>query len=43
MILAHIAGIPIEESLLAMGPVGLLAAGVWIRSIRHRIAQMRSR
>jgi hypothetical protein len=43
MILAHIAGIPIEEGLLAMGPVGVLAAGLWLRAVRQRLAQLRSR
>jgi hypothetical protein len=40
--LAHIAGMPVEEGLLAMGPVGLLAASLWVRSVRLRIAARRS-
>ena len=42
MIVAHIAGIPLEEGLLAMGPVGFLAASLWLRSLRLRIAARRS-
>ena len=40
--LAHIARIPVEEGLLAMGPVGVLAASLWVRSLRLRIAARRS-
>jgi hypothetical protein len=45
MILAHIAGIPVEESLLSLGPVGLVGLGVAMRSVlaRFRRAQDTSR
>jgi len=33
MIIAHIAGIPVEESLLSLGPVGLVGIGVAVRSV----------
>jgi hypothetical protein len=37
MILAHIAGIPVEESLLSLGPVGLVGIGVVVRSVLARL------
>jgi hypothetical protein len=37
MILAHIGGIPVEESLLSLGPVGLVGLGVALRSMLARI------
>ena len=45
MILAHIGGIPIEESLLGLGPVGLLGMSLAVRSVlaRFRRAQESSR
>jgi hypothetical protein len=33
MIIAHIAGIPVEESLLSLGPVGLIGISVAVRSV----------
>jgi hypothetical protein len=33
MIIAHIAGIPVEESLLSLGPVGLVGISVAVRSV----------
>jgi len=36
-ILAHIAGIPIEESLLSLGPVGLVGIGVVVRSVLAKL------
>jgi hypothetical protein len=33
MIIAHIAGIPVEESLLTLGPVGLIGISVAVRSV----------
>jgi hypothetical protein len=35
-ILAHIAGIPVEESLLSLGPVGVLGVSVALRSVLAR-------
>jgi len=36
MIVAHIAGIPVEETLLALAPVGAAGAGVWFAQIARR-------
>ena len=33
MIIAHIAGIPVEESLLSLGPIGLVGISVAVRSV----------
>ena len=33
MVIAHIAGIPVEESLLSLGPVGLVGISVAVRSV----------
>jgi hypothetical protein len=35
-VLAHIAGIPVEESLLSLGPVGLLGVSLAVRSVLAR-------
>jgi hypothetical protein len=37
MILAHIGGIPVEEGLLALGPVGLVGISVALRSVLVRL------
>ena len=37
MIRAHIGGIPVEESLLSLGPIGLVGIGVAVRSVLARI------
>jgi hypothetical protein len=34
--LAHIGGVPVEESLLALGPVGLVGISVALRSVLAR-------
>jgi predicted alpha/beta-hydrolase family hydrolase len=36
MILAHIAGVPVEETLLALAPVGVAGVGVWFAQLTHR-------
>ena len=36
MILAHIGGLPLEEGLLSLGPVGLVGLGVVVRSMLAR-------
>ena len=36
MILAHIAGVPVEETLLAFAPVGVTGVGVWLAGLAHR-------
>ena len=36
MILAHIAGVPVEEMRLAFAPVGVTGVGVWLASLAHR-------
>ena len=40
MILAHIGGIPVEESLLTLGPVGLVGLGVAVRSVLWRLRRV---
>lgn len=39
--LAHIAGIPVEETLLSFGPVGAVAAGAVVASARARARRLR--
>lgn len=41
MIFAHIAGIPVEETLAAFGPVWLLGAGVGLHVARGRLRRLR--
>lgn len=41
--LAHIAGIPVEETALSFGPVMLLASGVATSRIRDRVRESRRR
>ena len=36
MILAHIAGVPVEETLLALAPAGVTGFGVWLASLANR-------
>jgi hypothetical protein len=36
-VIAHIAGIPVEESLLSLGPVGLVGISVAVRSALARL------
>lgn len=43
MVLAHIAGIPVEETALSFGPVVLLAGGVAGARIRDRVRDGRRR
>jgi len=43
MVLAHIAGIPVEETALSFGPVVLLAGGVASARIRDRLRDGRRR
>jgi hypothetical protein len=43
MVLAHIAGIPVEETALSFGPVVLLAGGVASARIRERLRDGRRR
>lgn len=37
MIIAHIAGIPVEESLLSLGPIGVVGIGVVVRSMLAKL------
>jgi hypothetical protein len=37
VILAHIGGLPVEEGLLSLGPVGLLGITVAVRSVLARL------
>ena len=43
MILAHIAGIPVEETLLSLGPVGLAGLGMLAFAARGRLCSARTR
>ena len=36
MITAHIAGVPVEETLLALAPVGIAGVGLWLGQLTHR-------
>jgi hypothetical protein len=36
VILAHIAGVPVEETFLALAPVGVAGVGVWFAQLAHR-------
>jgi hypothetical protein len=36
VILAHIAGVPVEETFLALAPVGIAGVGVWFSQLVHR-------
>jgi len=42
MILAHIAGIPVEETLLSFGPVGLTGLGMAAFAARGRLRALRA-
>ena len=37
MVIAHIAGIPVEETLLALAPVGATGLGVWFAQVARRL------
>ncbi len=43
MIFAHIAGIPVEETLLSFGPLGLAGAGMVAFAARGRLRSLRGR
>ena len=43
MILAHIAGIPVEETLLSFGPIGAVGIGIAIATARERVEALRAR
>ena len=38
MIAAHIAGIPVEETLLSLAPIGAVGIGIALATARERIA-----
>jgi hypothetical protein len=38
--LAHIAGLPVEEGLLSLGPVGLVGLSVAVRSLLFRLRRV---
>ena len=40
MILAHIAGVPVEETLLSLAPVGVAGVGVWLAGLAHRVRKV---
>jgi hypothetical protein len=43
VILAHIAGIPVEETLLSLGPIGLAGLGMAVFAARGRLRSLRAR
>ena len=43
MVLAHIAGVPVEETALAFGPVFALGGGVAALKLRQQISRFRPR
>jgi hypothetical protein len=36
MILAHVAGVPVEETFLALAPVGVAGVGAWLGQLARR-------
>jgi hypothetical protein len=40
MIAAHIAGIPVEETLLSLAPIGLVGIGVALATARERLGAL---
>ncbi len=43
MVIAHIAGVPIEETALSLGPAIAAACGIAMLRLRERIAGRRTR
>ena len=43
MILAHIAGVPVEETLLSLAPVGIAGFGIWFAQLAQRARRIRPR
>lgn len=43
MIIAHIAGVPVEETLLSFAPVGAAAVGATVFSARSLMGSLRAR
>jgi hypothetical protein len=43
MILAHIAGVPVEETLLGLAPIGVVGLAVALATARDRLATARTR
>jgi hypothetical protein len=41
--IAHIAGIPVEETALSFGPVLLAGGGIAAMKVRDRVARIRAR
>lgn len=41
MLLAHIAGVPVEESLLALAPLGVAGVGALVATAAHRARRWR--
>jgi hypothetical protein len=41
IILGHIAGIPVEETLLGLAPVGAVGVGAVIYAVRGRLERLR--
>lgn len=39
MLLAHIAGVPVEETALSMAPVATVFGGVALRGVRRSVAR----
>ena len=40
-VLAHIAGMPVEETVASFGPILLLAGGGCVAAVRARLARLR--
>jgi hypothetical protein len=40
MIIAHIAGVPVEETLLSLAPAGVFAVGAGYRTARLRLRRL---
>lgn len=43
MLLAHIGGVPVEESLLALAPLGAAGLGALVATAAHRARRWRPR
>ncbi len=41
IVLGHIAGIPVEETLLGLAPIGAVGAGAAIYAMRGRLERLR--
>ena len=43
IVLGHIAGIPVEETLLALAPVGVAGVGAWLAQVARGLRRSTTR